>query len=510
MALVACPTASIGTATPVDATPGVRAFPEPIEENVSFCGFTAESSFGAWSYLIERPDGNVLVDSPRAAGPLLKALEDRGGVETLFLTHRDDVADHEILRKRFSCRRVLHADDVTSATVGVELQLAGRDPVRLSDDLLAIPTPGHTRGHAVLLYRDKYLFTGDHLAWSRRRAALVAFRDACWYSWKEQIRSMESLLDYCFEWVLPGHGAGTSAAIIRQDAPRARGVRGLDEDPLARLTPRPWRLPGPGSPRRSGAASLGEASKRIPDGGRLLGGRQHDDAAAPAGAARLPAPGARRAGPRRWRASMPGEETTPGRGAGGPAIRRPERAPIARKSPASTACRHVARRSADLVQGRRDLVVAFEACAEEFPVVHSRRVRGAGIEQGQVPEPDGGVDVAAPDSDAAGLEVQAVQAARERRVVVLHAGGLSENPRLDVPKKSTRPGPSKATPMLAESAAAIATVSAEEPPSPEPYGTAEDSSRSLDSEISRASSSAPARAPRGSERNSRGWATTRS
>ena len=63
-----------------DASEGARAFPEPIDENVSFCGFTSESSFGAWSYLIERPEGNVLVDSPRAAGPLLSALEARGGV----------------------------------------------------------------------------------------------------------------------------------------------------------------------------------------------------------------------------------------------------------------------------------------------------------------------------------------------------------------------------------------------------------------------------------------------
>ncbi len=27
-----------------------------------------------------------------------------------------------------------------------------------------------------------------------------------WYSWEEQIRSMERLLDYRFERVLPGHG----------------------------------------------------------------------------------------------------------------------------------------------------------------------------------------------------------------------------------------------------------------------------------------------------------------
>jgi glyoxylase-like metal-dependent hydrolase (beta-lactamase superfamily II)/ferredoxin len=206
MALVACPTASIGTVERTDASAAARAFPEAVEDNVSFCGFTAESSFGAWSYFVERPEGNVLVDSPRAAGPLLAALERRGGVATMFLTHRDDVADHAAFRKRFGCERVMHRDDLTAGTREIERALEGAEPVSLASDLLAIPTPGHTRGHAVLLYREKFLFTGDHLAWSRRREHLVAFRDANWYSWPETIRSMERLRDFDFEWVLPGHG----------------------------------------------------------------------------------------------------------------------------------------------------------------------------------------------------------------------------------------------------------------------------------------------------------------
>ncbi len=223
MALVACPTASIGTVRPASAAAGAAAFPEVVDENVAFCGFTAESSFGAWSYFIERSEGNVLVDSPRAAGPLLGALAARGGVQTLFLTHRDDVAEHEAFRARFGCERVIHAADVTSATRGIERRLEGREPVRLAEDLVAIPTPGHTRGHAVLLYRDRYLFAGDHLAWSRSRGQLVAFRDACWHSWSEQIHSMESLLDHRFEWVLPGHGGwhhAPSAAAMRSEVER--------------------------------------------------------------------------------------------------------------------------------------------------------------------------------------------------------------------------------------------------------------------------------------------------
>ena len=88
----------------------------------------------------------------------------------------------------------------------VERVVEGEEAVRLDGDLLVIPTPGHTRGHAVLLYGDKYLFTGDHLAWSPTRNSLTAFRSTCWYSWAAQTRSMERLLDYEFEWVLPGHG----------------------------------------------------------------------------------------------------------------------------------------------------------------------------------------------------------------------------------------------------------------------------------------------------------------
>ncbi|MCA1580097.1 MAG: MBL fold metallo-hydrolase [Acidobacteria bacterium] len=206
MALVACPTGSIGTSPREDAGPGIEGFPETVEGNVSFCGFTSKDSFGAWSYLVERPAGNVLVDSPRAVTHLLRDFEVRGGIATLFLTHRDDVADHAAFRRRFSCERVLHEADRSRETADLERYLSGEDPVPLADDLLAIPTPGHTRGHAVLLYRDRYLFTGDHLAWSTRRNGLIAFRDACWYSWKEQTRSMERLLDYSFEWVLPGHG----------------------------------------------------------------------------------------------------------------------------------------------------------------------------------------------------------------------------------------------------------------------------------------------------------------
>lgn len=205
-ALVSCPTASIGDVRKRDISAAVASYPERIDGDVYRCGFTAESSFGAFSYLIRHPNGNVLVDSPRFAAPLAKRIEAMGGVRTLLLTHQDDVADHEKYHERFGCTRVLHRDDVRSRTASVERQPSGLAPIEIDDGLLMIPTPGHTKGHAVFLYRDTYLFTGDHLAWSETRGHLYAFRSACWYSWTEQIASMKRLLDYRFEWVLPGHG----------------------------------------------------------------------------------------------------------------------------------------------------------------------------------------------------------------------------------------------------------------------------------------------------------------
>jgi glyoxylase-like metal-dependent hydrolase (beta-lactamase superfamily II) len=220
MSLVACPTASIGSVEKHDVRTGIDAFPMQISENVYFCGFTSKSSFGAWSYLIVRPmeaGGNVLVDSPRFASQLARRIEALGGVQWMFLTHRDDVADHARFAKKFGCTRIMHAGD-GAARHGVERIIEGEDAVRLDDDLTIIPTPGHTRGHMLLLYQNKFLFTGDHLAWSPARETLTAFRNVAWYSWPEQTRSMLKLLDYRFEWVLPGHGR------IHRDTPKKMRV----------------------------------------------------------------------------------------------------------------------------------------------------------------------------------------------------------------------------------------------------------------------------------------------
>lgn len=206
-ALLSCPTASIGTMDkPTDIKSIQASFPILIEDNVYHCGYHPETSFGATSYLIKRPEGNILIDSPRFTPPLVKRIESMGGIRYMYLTHKDDIADHQKYHDHFQCDRILHIDEITEETKNVEIKLEINEAYQFDDDILIIPVPGHTKGHTILLYKNKFLFTGDHLSYSHNLQQLYAFKDFCWYSWAELIKSMNKLTQYQFQWILPGHG----------------------------------------------------------------------------------------------------------------------------------------------------------------------------------------------------------------------------------------------------------------------------------------------------------------
>jgi glyoxylase-like metal-dependent hydrolase (beta-lactamase superfamily II)/ferredoxin len=226
-ALLACPTGSIGTLHPERTREARADFPMPLEGGVSYCGFNSPKSFGGNSYFVERPGGNWLIDSPKYLPPLVEQFEQRGGIAHIFLTHRDDVAEAEKYATRFSSRRIIHRKELASQPAA-EIVIDGFDPVELAPGFLAIPTPGHTRGHMCLLVENRFLFTGDHLWWSREQKSLNAGRDVCWYSWEEQTRSMAALAKFTFEWVLPGHGERVKQAPER--------MRQQIEQLIARMT----------------------------------------------------------------------------------------------------------------------------------------------------------------------------------------------------------------------------------------------------------------------------------
>lgn len=208
-ALLSCPTGSIGCDGDNIAREVMNDFPLRIEDEVYYCGFNSAKSYGGNAYLIEKADGNWLIDSPKFNAHLVKQIENKGGLKYIFLTHEDDVADADKFSSHFGAKRIIHKDALRACPDAEIVLPDASETTRLNElpeEFVVIHTPGHTKGHAVLLYRNKFLFTGDHLYYDRYDDHLGAFRNHCWYSWEEQTKSMKKLIDYDFEWILPGHG----------------------------------------------------------------------------------------------------------------------------------------------------------------------------------------------------------------------------------------------------------------------------------------------------------------
>ena len=220
-ALYSCPTASIGSLEKGGMLKKLaHDFPYPLVENIYHNGFHSRDSFGAASFFIKRDEGNILVDSPRFLKQITKNIQSMGGIDYYYLSHKDDVADTDKFHAHFSGSRIIHDNDTNSQTKKYEILITGYDTYHLASDLIVIPTPGHTQGSTVLLYKNEFLFTGDHLCWSRDLGHLIGFRNACWYDWNIQIKSMERLLDYEFRAIFPGHGSpyqATSSSEMKEE-----------------------------------------------------------------------------------------------------------------------------------------------------------------------------------------------------------------------------------------------------------------------------------------------------
>jgi len=199
----ACPTQSIGNR--LERRPPAPAFPFALTDDVLALGHNHVGSFGAHSYLLRRPDGNVLVDSPRFLKSLAERVDDEGGIADVVLTHRDDVADAERWADRYGANVWIHEADEAAAPFATD-HIVGTYPVELRPGMSIVPTPGHTRGCVCLHVDDRLLFTGDTLHWDHRAERLDVFAGVTWYSWDVLADSIEAMAALRADWVFPGHG----------------------------------------------------------------------------------------------------------------------------------------------------------------------------------------------------------------------------------------------------------------------------------------------------------------
>jgi glyoxylase-like metal-dependent hydrolase (beta-lactamase superfamily II)/ferredoxin len=201
-ASLACPTQSIGTFARRPRDPGL--LPVEVADGVFYCGYNSPESYGANAFFVVRPEGNVLVDSPRFTRRLVEPFEALGGIAHVALTHRDDVADADRWAAHFGARVWIHADDASVAPFATDVF---DGTVEIQPGLVAVPVPGHTRGSVAFVLEGRFLFSGDSLYWDDGAGDLAAHRHATWYSWRVQAASLARLAeDHRFEWVLAGHG----------------------------------------------------------------------------------------------------------------------------------------------------------------------------------------------------------------------------------------------------------------------------------------------------------------
>lgn len=125
---MSCPTASIrlekessGPENELVTTERVKEamekFPSPVDvENLAgvyHLGYHSKKSFGATSYLVQtKAHGNIMVDCPRYTKKLAEKIKELGGISLIFLSHKDDVGDHDKWAQEFGATRIIHELEV--------------------------------------------------------------------------------------------------------------------------------------------------------------------------------------------------------------------------------------------------------------------------------------------------------------------------------------------------------------------------------------------------------------
>lgn len=181
------------------------------------------------AYFVERNAGNVLV-SPFLYGPgLADWMQDRGGLDLIFVTHHDEIRRAALsgvgrskrgpppdripacqYKERLGARIALHELDTDHLTE-CAVDLRWTEDFHPSEDLQFIHTPGHTPGSACLLLRHggrRILFCGDTGELDASLAIPVADVTDDEIEWVRP--AFEKLLRFRFDSLVPLHTEAAS------------------------------------------------------------------------------------------------------------------------------------------------------------------------------------------------------------------------------------------------------------------------------------------------------------
>ena len=178
-----------------------------------------DSQPAAPTFLIVRPEGNIIFGSGQGISEYYKKMEELGPVIGVYIGDRHHGKTYSPAAKYFGaplCRSNEEAKVMKKKGVIVD-QVIEFKQHRLYDDIEVIPTPGHTAGALSYLWTSgehKVLFIGDTIVpvdgewkiWvSRKRSAMM-------------LETMEMLRNLAFNNIAVGSGAATGDKVIKLSA----------------------------------------------------------------------------------------------------------------------------------------------------------------------------------------------------------------------------------------------------------------------------------------------------
>lgn len=190
-------------------------------------------TLGGTAYLVNDPEGNILVDCPAWEESNRAFLEQQGGVRWLMLTHRGAHARVRELQQVFTCEVVVQEQE---AYLLPDLTVTTwQHSIVLSSHSRALWTPGHSPGSACLYHwcpgaglkadinlsplpeprtlqpLGGMLFTGRHLL-PDPQGQPVPLHLSKTFHWPRQLRSIERLRHEfspaTLHWICPGANTG--------------------------------------------------------------------------------------------------------------------------------------------------------------------------------------------------------------------------------------------------------------------------------------------------------------
>ncbi|MFM6188888.1 MAG: MBL fold metallo-hydrolase [Planktothrix sp.] len=151
-------------------------------------------TLGGTAYFIVENQMNILIDAPPWNQTDQEFLEQQGGVEWLFITHRDAIGSAQEIQKKFGCKILIQEQEAyllpESTVTTFETQFT------LSSQSSVFWTPGHSPGSSCLYFNRHggVLFTGRHLL-PNLQGQPIPLRTAKTFHWPRQIQSIRLILE---------------------------------------------------------------------------------------------------------------------------------------------------------------------------------------------------------------------------------------------------------------------------------------------------------------------------